>query len=574
MWRVLHVTDFHIADPNDSHEHLRVDYYREYIDALAERAFATDSVPLDCIVATGDYVHQGKSDNFGHATTVLSYLAKAFRVELHNVVVCIGNHDIVRSFEVLHQYNDARKAYVDFSSHFANSTARRVHDKALLCDLGCDIVCMVLDTTLGSPDGLPGTVSDREIDEIVRCVQDLPKNKLLVIGTHYPPLFPAETFADQLDGDPDYYKKHLWQSGKPLRKRIVDIRRRQGEPTVWLCGDIHEPQHLRCAAVQYFVTTGRLGTSTPLSDSSVMRQAKVIQVRRKDGDAHVSTWTFEPLGHRESQHVGEWKNATSEMRPAEVSVVSSGVNDKDAEEESSGAGSVLCEAARSPRPQATPISLIDNGELQERVLEVIRDRKLYTIGRFHTVDREISLGWVSMGPLLNEPGVLSSIIEKMAVWLLNQATTLGFPPDKFILIGVDCWGAILASQLSVITGYTNFCIAARGRGAFSTPHEVVSATVCERVKNAWVVILVHDVVSTGSSLRWVYEQVMSGVGDYADRLHWMCISIICDRKQVRTVDCTFLRQFATACGDLRMPVLGHDALPDEAILPPRLSFTL
>jgi hypothetical protein len=58
----------------------------------------------------------------------------------------------------------------------------------------------------------------------------------------------------------------------------------------------------------------------------------------------------------------------------------------------------------------------------------------------------------------------------------------------------------------------------------------------------------------------------------ASRLRWLALSIICDHAQARRVACSFLENHSSACVDLRMPVLSYDALPEENILPPIISF--
>ena len=217
----------------------------------------------------------------------------------------------------------------------------------------------------------------------------------------------------------------------------------------------------------------------------------------------------------------------------------------------------------------TTVTLIDDGGLDTRILEVIAHHDLYTIGRFHTSDDYASLAWISIGPLLNEPGILPSIISRMAAWLRRKAEEKSLQPKEIVLLGIDCWGAVLASQLSVITGSPNFCLGARGAGKYSTSHEAVSDSVCKRVAESKLVVLVSDVVATGRTMAWVHEQLITKIKSSPI---WWALCIIADRAQDRSRHLSFLEDFGVACGNLRMPIVSTDAIPDERILPTRLSF--
>jgi hypoxanthine-guanine phosphoribosyltransferase len=480
--------------------------------------------------------------------------------------MCIGNHDVVDEHECKGEYAQARAEYYELTKSFANSMCRAqsIDAKAVLCELPDGVWALSMDSTIGGTPREPGCLSDEEIDTIAGWVYDLPKSDLLIVATHYPAVISQDSVADYIEKDPNYHRRHEWREGKPLRERIRGIRRREHAPTLWLSGDIHQPEHICVEREHFFVTTGRLGTATPSSDSAIPRQAKLIEIDRVTKEAVVFTASFHARGYAENAHVGDWKTEKSPMRtPAEVLSASvSGVVD-----ESITTSTV---PLRAPVP-AVPreIEVLDDGSLASRILDIIAEKKLYTIGRFHTSDELASLAWVSIGPLLNEPGILPSVINRMALWLEKRFAQDGLKPGEGVLIGVDCWGAVLASQLSVITGSPNFCIAARGRGAHSTPHETISDRVCQRIEQVKLVVLVADVVGTGSTMKWVHDEVTKKVNG---PLVWCALSIVADRLQSRPLE--FLNAFAVACGDLRMPVLAKDAVPDERILPARLSFAI
>lgn len=571
MCRVLHVTDFHLIDPDGETEHLRRRFYQEYLYRLVEALRLAGAPVPGCIVATGDFVDRGRIENFGHATAVLTYLADLLQIGPERVAVCIGNQDLVKSFETSRKYDEARKEFVEFAGKFANGSAvKAMHPWGGLLSVGPGVSCLIMDSTRGNTPLAPGELPQPVIDEIAGLwVHDLPEQDLLVVANHFLPFTPENLLFDYNEGNPTWHESHVWVAGKPLQDRICKWREQHGQPTLWLCGDIHQPLHQVVQPQQYVVTTGRLGTPTPGADSAIKRQARLIEVSRSRGEATVWTCNFEPAGHHENPNLGTWKVECSNLRyggagpavaaPAPATLVPTVT-----------ATSVV-PAAGVPHPLST-ICAIDS-QIEERVLQAVREKDLYSIGRFHTGEKEVSLAWVSVGPLLNEPGLLRGVISCMSRWFSKKLTEFGLKPNEVVILGIDCWGAVLASQLSVLSGSTNFCLAARGRGEHNIGHETVSQSVCEALTHSKAVLAVSDVIATGNTLRWVYDEVVAKAGaEVATSLRWLSFSVICDPAQHRTADCLFLSDQATVCAGLRMPILSREAIPDETTFPATLSF--
>ena len=54
---ILHITDLHVNDPNSNEEVLSIKNYEEYIGGLIGQIKAQKFLPVDCIIATGDFIH-------------------------------------------------------------------------------------------------------------------------------------------------------------------------------------------------------------------------------------------------------------------------------------------------------------------------------------------------------------------------------------------------------------------------------------------------------------------------------------------------------------------------------------
>src|SRR5688572_2485318 len=137
--RVLHVTDFHISAPSATLEHLREGFYREYIKQLALVIKDAGKAPITHLVATGDFVDRGAVNHFAHARAVVAELAGSFDLSVDRIVVCNGNHDVVRADDQAGEEAAARAAYLAFSGEYANRGAIEQSPRATLCRLPNDV---------------------------------------------------------------------------------------------------------------------------------------------------------------------------------------------------------------------------------------------------------------------------------------------------------------------------------------------------------------------------------------------------------------------------------------------------
>jgi len=560
MWQICHVTDLHVSDPSGTHEHLRRSFFEEYLNPLADQIRAKADGPVSVLVVTGDFVDKGDWGHRDHVRVVLDHFAARLDIPRSKVALCPGNHDLHREKDRAGSAAEARAGFESLAKEYMNGAAVKVSSRARLCRGASGLWCLMLDATLGSGGkNHPGTLEDGEVDELVGWVREVPKDDLLVVGTHYPVPGQIADDAPFDDDDPEWGSKHIWTRGNVLRGRIAAWR--GGSSTVWLCGDVHRTSHFISDA-QHFITTGRLGSRTLKADSQLRRQARLLRVLPSgpiEDRVKSVVFQYELPGHLPQAQAGSWSATSPEFTQARRRSVEFAATEAPRDEQATA----VCEMKPA-------VEVIDS-DLQDVVLEVVRRERLYRFGRFATSDTDVSLAWVSVGPLLNHEPMLSSVVKKMSVWLGRQIG--GAESDQAanaLLLGVDCWGAVLASQLSVVSGVPNFCVAARARGEHSVPQEGIDERLLGSIAGRHWVVIVSDVIATGRSLAFVRERIAAKVP--IDSVRWLALSIICDRENKRVVECEFIERIGTVCGELRMPVLAKDRLPDEGILPPEISF--
>jgi hypoxanthine-guanine phosphoribosyltransferase len=564
--RILHITDFHIDNPHGESENLRDGFYREFIDKLVAQIGQNFPGGIDYIMATGDFVNRGKVENFGHASKVLQYLADGLKVPKGKVAICLGNHDYNRDVEKEQGPIIARKPYYDFASQFDFGEEKKKNDNAsLLFEPSKKAYLLRLDSTWHSEGTAePGKLSTKEIDDIInQMVYDVPKDELLVILSHFPMIsFPRAKYVTE---EKNWEEKHIWKDSNDIVERIVGIR--PNSQTLYLFGDGHIPDFTSYSEYAHFIMTGMIGGSydsrhfineegQPVSYNKT-DEVKIIEFTSEANQPYIYTLSYKPDGYTFSKHKGHWEINKSPAR-------------------------IEASPKAKPQPPEEQIRIIPekfdlsteviSTSVQTEIIERIRNGKLYSLNRHVTSETDVSLGWVSINKLFDNQQILVQCIEKSIDWLSRKITS-PLNENNTILIGVDFWGSILASQISVRTKIKNFCFAVRGEGKHNSHQETIEflkeqITLFPDLKN---IIILTDVVSSGNTINKTREKLAEFVKPITIE-NWVAISIISDAKQARSVEINKFKYIGTFCGELRIPMVNSNDLPDESILPPRLDF--
>lgn len=588
-WSILHVTDFHISNPSGGIELLREANFEAYISSLTKSiSEVVIDVAIDAVVVTGDMVDRGAVANFPHVKKVIEHIAKQLGISSDQIYLCPGNHDVPGALEKAGDTVGARAAYVELENCYGNRNALWKTDRARLCRLSGNVLVLILDSTLGAKgENYPGTLTIEEQDGIFTQVNQLMQtDELLIVASHHPPDVDNAILATCDEEDPDWLKRHVWYRASHLHSKLDRFAKGQ---VLWLSGELHRDIHA-LSEKMHTVVTGRLGTSViqqpdtgkPKKITQVFRQARVINMPVKGASSGI-IFEYRPNGHFDQSLLGDWvpipytpsKNIRGRKGSAQGEDASIEYSpDKE-----------LCESAAKTDfgVSATPAIELLSSDLQQEILRVISAERLYTIGRFVTCKSKTSISWIPIGKLLAQNELLVAVIGVMAGWV--KARFNGLNPDKIGLVGVDSWGAIFASQISVMTGIRNFCVAARVDGQAHTVYERIDDTVVCGLEMCDVIILVSDVIGTGRSLKFVYKHLNNAFekkkkqngSDSTPSRTWAIVSVICDEGSARKnnqgkSNLNFASINVTACKGLRMPILPNNSLPDEGILPPEISF--
>jgi orotate phosphoribosyltransferase-like protein len=529
---VLHLTDFHVnMEGKDPLDVLREGVYEEYIDKFCE-VLLQNAITIDHVIMTGDVVNRGEPESFDHSRKVMSQLARKLKINQSQISFCVGNHDIIRDCEKNDKQKDAREAFVNFRNEYEPSDSIKYDaDKFRIQEINDAVLYVSFDATWGKDIKVPGEFTTDEIDTLVAKVNEFKHGKKLIIyGSHYP----CVSFIDYPFPEEDgWYDEHFWKCGakilKRLQDKITDVR------SLWLFGDTHQPGHLSQNNAD-FVMTGRFGTSItdmtkgkPHPISVAPRQAKLI--RYDNSRVAIDTFSFAFNGHTEDANLnGSWSQSVE---------------------------TDIHQRLFQPFP-------IDS-DLQDDLLKLVDDNKLYKFGRFRTNVDSSSLGWIPINVLLNDTSIINRIVNSSQKWLEGNSIELRSDSNTLV-VGVDFWGAMLASQITLRTGVKNIIVPSRGAKTDYTSLEMPDDADKKPIASTKKLIFIVDVVSSGRSLKDLHDAMkdLCGISEDCD---YHCISVLSDIMQPKDVNLKFLKTFGTCCGSLRIPVISDAILPSEAILP-------
>ncbi len=143
-FRILHLTDWHLNDPNSENENLRSLHYRDYVNGLYNELKKNDQEAIDLLICSGDFIDKGKVENFSLAKEIIDFLSKKISISPNSIITTIGNHDVV--------VTDYKKAnqneYLNFSKYY--KAANYIKDESVykIFKIKDDVYCLSLNSIL------------------------------------------------------------------------------------------------------------------------------------------------------------------------------------------------------------------------------------------------------------------------------------------------------------------------------------------------------------------------------------------------------------------------------------------
>ncbi|MFC0778226.1 metallophosphoesterase [Flavobacterium sp. HJSW_4] len=540
---ILHITDLHLNDFEGTLEHLRRRYYQEYIDNLVDK-IKKNEVKVNYLIITGDFIDKGKIENFVYVNEIINYICLELEIDTSNVCCNIGNHDykwkeengdFSRSAEFRTPYNKFIEPYegeVLFKS-----------DRCFLKKLGGENIFYIsIDSTLNSENGKPGKITSGEVDEIISDVlkKHLNENSILLIGCHFPIISDDSNFL--ASEEENWHENHVWIKGTPLRERISNLKTLH---TVWFQGDVHAGQQKNINNSTY-ILTGRFGG--PIDTiSEFPRQCKLLTLNTESKEKSIYTYRFNFKTHSPSESIGDWES----IGPSDIRIIES-------TQTTPISTSIVV-------PNDSNIKVIDS-EIEDEIMLDITNNNLFRFGRFKTNQEFSSMGWININSLMNQPVLLSRILEKSIKYIIGLINSKN---SECLIIGLEVIGGIIASQISVRLNTKNFIFPVRGNGKFYSDEETNKTKLFNDIASMKEVVIFIDVISSGKTM----EEFVASLKKENPNVLIHVISVITNNISIRPTQILNSSSYATFCNKLKIPLVNNNDLPDESIFPSILDFT-
>lgn len=563
--KILHLTDWHIDDPNSIEEKLRKGFYRDYVNSLYNEMKVQGKEQIDLLICSGDFINKGKIENFDHAKLILDYLIEKFAIGPEKVIISIGNHDM----KVSNHLVGDRTAFDIFSTKYGLSKKLVSQKLFSITELPNKIFIIELDSVYNENGEInndpsnhhlikPSELKDSTLDSIVTAVEENVKQpNLIIVVTHFP--MSLNDRMKQIHEETGWVEKHLWKSGRDIIQRIINNR--IDNNIICLYGDGHIDNYWPSSEKHIFFMTGMFGgnyikRTYEKNGKSISfektNDAKLVEFTKSNSSPNIFTFSYYPEGFNYNPQTGSWKMEVGKILVEEKT-------------------SIIYPAVTNTPEQdilEKKVELISS-QIQESILECIKTKNLYYFARTKTSDKESSLGWVPISALFENRELLSGSIEKINEWVskINEFEN----SENCVLIGLGFWGGIFATQLNARRNNPCFLVSSKrikhNHIYFESIDYIINQISSFNLKE---IIILTDVISTGNSILELKQRISEKLN--VGNIKFLAISIISDKNQQRLQKIEEFYKIGSLCIDLPIPVIENDKLPDESIFPVEYDF--
>lgn len=571
---ILHITDFHIRPTKEEDYPLTKSNYTSYISELKK----TISEDIDILIVTGDIFSKGDiTSNLEHAKSIIKFISEEMGIPLKNIFMCPGEHDFVKDYDkkLISDKDGKFSAFIKNNCHIDYEYE---HDDNIdypldyLNELPNDgVLILMLDSIFRTNDVDKRNNRCSQIIESIKVKLEA-NNKFtsLIVGSHYPATI--DLITDQMVqkslhgvwGHPYWFSTvHIILDGLSKLSDHLNI--------VCLSGDMHVPKSIsknmynkERSTIDFF-STNAFGMLYENPDEYSSHQQNGVRVVKLNGNnVSSSLYLHSSTVHQNNTHDSfKWRKNSSDISLERKQL-----------EPINSVDRIKIHDLNS----IDPASQTANDEnLESMILQAIESKPgIYKLGRYAIHEHVTALGWISITPLLADESIMSLFVNNLSKiikqHLSNDVTNSGRKcnPAECVLIGLNFWGASIACQVSLLTGIKNQCISVEGDSANNMVGEGLSERVYSDIENAKCIIIITDVISSGTTIAKTYEKISQRLS--TEKQSWLVFSLICDENQPRNVEKLNFADFYSACKGLKMPLFSTDSLPSEKLLPCNMKF--
>lgn len=452
---IIHISDLHISDQANTigkinkkthlitpSENNNKDYLDLFIDKIKELKASNI-----CLIITGDITDKAEKNEFSQAQTIIAYITSELKIKNENLLIIPGDHDVHRfSVESEVRLNSGNrleskklnevkfKHFNDFYKQFKKSTISS--DKLIFDHINLqDFVLIGINSNFKIDiNGGEGYLSTELLDLELKDFRKSHTDKEIILCTHH-----------NLQGE--YQDTYFGQWDKENRKALIPVLERNNVKCVF-SGNEHTMNTKFLQGTQIILSDA--GTFSVKDESKINASFKIYEIIRNSNELLLKNTCFElrPNSGNSGNPYGDWltilpkdlKNKEmSQFVLKEHKETNPEILDLPFDTELSD---IEEEIAISNKKT---ISKYENIDIEKKLYEIIKEKKLFHQGHFHWSETSRAHNWIDTAKLLEDKEDLyfikNSIIDVLENIKLIENTDL--------IIGLGYEGNIISSKASI-----------------------------------------------------------------------------------------------------------------------------
>ena len=524
---ILHLTDLHLDVSFGNREALRSGYFREYLFSVVEYS---KQKSVDKVFITGDIVNQYNIASYPTAMEIIEHLCDELQITKKDVFITNGNHDV--------DYETGNcSEFKTFASQIDNEKELVASgDRYKIFSHNNDLIICLDSIGQNFTTGTPDCIDDIS-DEIVTLVAQHCSQDVFVLS-HHPVL--SKDIADSISvEEPEWHVKHQWSSGNVLLNRFANPAVSKNK-IFWFAGDVHVPEHSVINSKIVHLTTGSLYLVSDSNDGKTLPQARIFD---PSCFSDSTICTFSVANFSGKNHLGSWK-----------------IEDITAINQSTGEASsnIVVKAKSSfqdsPETQKLLFEPLDN-KLDLEISKTISDKELRIFGSAIDKNGVSTLSWISITSLFQNQQLYIKVVQQFRNKIKKIVDASSQSELKFLLVGIDNWGAIMAARLGAATNIPSCSVATGDSEHTHIIEEVVNSELKAIISSKVEVFFITDVISTGQTLDRIVSEL-----EVPSNLTIHLLSVFFDNNQEHEFEISRFKNRFAACTSTRLPLIDSNKL--------------
>jgi orotate phosphoribosyltransferase len=503
---IIHISDLHVSDQKSPFGKINKNTHlvtpsennnKDYLDLFIDKIKELKSKNISLII-TGDISDRAEINEFSEAEKIITHLISELGISNEKLLIIPGDHDVHRfSIESELRSNsqnelDSEKLnnvkFRNFNTLYTKFKSDNISNDKLLFDYinfeDFSLIAVNSNFKINQIGG-DGHLSTKLLDNELTKFRENNEGKEIILCTHH-----------NLQGE--YENNYFGQWDIENRKSLIPVLERNFVKCV-LSGNEHTMNSKLLQGTQIILSDA--GSFSVKDEPKIKPSFKVYEVKRNGKELLLNNLCYElrPNSGTSGNHYGDWIPIfPKDLKNKEISKI--------VLKEYRQASGELFELPSNPEDDTVAEEIPNSNQIiikkyvnpviEEKLYNIIKEKKLFHQGHFHWSETSRAHNWIDTAKLLEDKEDLyfikNSIIDVIEKMNLNESTNL--------IIGLGYEGNIISSKTSVKypIPYTYLPYSYRWEDHNEFENKLNFDNSGGRYKQ---VILITDVVNDGRTIR-------------------------------------------------------------------------